>query len=55
MFFKRMNSQKLQSSVQFSGESELFVKNGNHEVNGDGDSELGLYRVGTGSEVVLDA
>jgi hypothetical protein len=46
-FFKRMNAQKLQSSVQGSGQAQLLVEDGDHQVNGDGNPDLGLHRVGT--------
>jgi len=51
---KGMNAQKLESSVEFSGELKLLVKDGNHEVNGHRDPDLGLHRVGTGPEVMFD-
>ena len=40
---KRMNTQKLENSVQSAGELELLVKDGHHEVNGNRDPDLGLY------------
>ena len=45
-FLKRMNAQKLQSSVQGSGQVQLLVKDGDHQVNSDGNPDLGLHRVG---------
>ena len=54
-FLKRMNTQKLEGSVQFSGELELLVEDGHHEVDGDRDPDLGLHRIGAGTEVVFDA
>ena len=54
-FFKRMNTQKLQSSVQCSGQVQLLVQDGDHQVNRDGNPDLGLHRVGTRSVVVFDA
>ena len=50
-----MNAQKLQSSVQGSGQTQLLVEDGDHQVNGDGNSDLGLHRVGTRAVVVLDS
>src|SRR5271170_7084277 len=54
-FFKRMNAQQLQSSVQCSGQAQLLVEDGDHQVNGDGNPNLGLHRVGTRAEVMLDS
>jgi|SRR6267378_1588982 len=54
-FFKRMNAQKLQSSVQGPGQIELLVNDGHHEVDGYCNPDLGLYRVGACPEEVLDA
>ena len=51
---KRMNTQKLKSSVESTRELELLVKDGNHEVNGDRNPDLGLHCIGTGAEVVFD-
>ena len=51
---KRMDTQKLESSVESTRELELLVKDGHHEVNGDRDPDLGLHCVGTGAEVVFD-
>jgi len=50
-----MNAQELQRSVQGSGQVELLVNNGYHEVDGYGDPDLSLYRIGVGAEEVLDA
>ena len=50
-----MNAQKLQSSVQGSGQMQLFVLAGDHQVNGDGNPDLGLHCIGTRAVVVLDA
>ena len=49
-----MNAQKLVSSVQFSGELELLVKDGHHEVDGHCDPDLGLHCIGAGAEVMFD-
>ena len=63
---KRMNAQKLAvtdaqqrpgkpCSVESTGELELLVEDGHHEVNGHRNPDLGLHRIGTGAEVVFDA
>ena len=52
---KWMNAQELESSVESTGELELLVEDGYHEVNGDRDPDLRLHRIGTGAEVVFDA
>ena len=54
-FLERVNAQKLQSSVQCSGQIQLLVDDGHHEVNGDRNPDLSLHRIGAGSEVMLDA
>ena len=54
-FFKRMNAQQLQSSVQCSGQVQLLVNDGDHQVSGDGHPDLGLHRVGARAEVMLDS
>ena len=51
---KRMNTQKLEGSVEFARELELLVKDGHHQVNGHRNPDLGLHRIGAGSEVVFD-
>ena len=49
-----MNAQKLQSSVQCSGQAQRFVKDGHPQVNGDRNPDLCLPRVGARSVVMLD-
>jgi len=51
---KRMNAQKLESSVQSAGELKLLVEDGHHEVEGHCYPDLGLHRIGAGAEVVFD-
>ena len=53
-FFKRVNAQKLQSSVQGSREVELLVKDGLHKVNGHGDPDLRPHSFEAGAEVIFD-
>jgi len=53
-FLKRMNTKKLQSSVQGPGQVHLLMNDGHHEINADGDPDLSLHRVGAGSIVVFD-
>ena len=53
-FLKRMNAQKLESSVQCSRQRQLLVEDGHQQVNGHRNPDLGLHRVGTRSVVVLD-
>jgi len=52
---KRMNAQKLESSVEFARDLELLVKDGHHQVNGHCNPDLALHRIGAGAEVVFDA
>ena len=52
---KRMNTQKLEGSVESAGELKLLVKDGHHEVNGHCNPDLGLHRIGARTEVVFDA
>ena len=54
-FFKRVNAQNLQSSVQRSGQLEFLVQDGNEHVNADCDPHLGLHCVGRSAEEVFDA
>src|SRR5690606_9966765 len=54
-FFKRMNAQKLQSSVQTPRQLQLLVKDGDHEVNAHRDPNLTFHRIGARAVVVLDA
>ena len=51
---KGMNTQKLEGSVESARELELLVKDGHHEVNGHCNPDLGLHRIGAGTEVVFD-
>ena len=51
---KRMNTQKLEGSVESAGELKLLVKDGHHEVNGHCNPDLGLHRIGARTEVVFD-
>jgi len=53
-FLKRVNTQKLESSVQFSRQGQLLVEDGYHQVNGHRNPDLCLHRVGTRSVVMLD-
>ena len=53
-FFKRMNAQKLQSSVQSSRQFQFFVEDGHYEVNAHRDPYLGLHRIGTRPVVMFD-
>ncbi len=54
-FFKRVNAQALQSSVQVSGQSQLLVDNGDQQVSRDRDPDLRLHRIGTVPEKMFDA
>src|SRR5665213_3574516 len=54
LLLKRMNAQKLEGSVQAARQIEFLVKDGHHEVNGHRDPDLGLHRIGAGTEVVFD-
>ena len=54
-FLKRMNAQKLQSSVQRSRQFQLLVRDGHQQVNRHRNPDLGLHRVGTGPVIMLDA
>ena len=51
---KRMNAQKLEGSVESAGELKQLVKDGHHEEKGDRNPDLGLHRIGAGTEVVFD-
>ena len=53
-FLKRMNTQELESSVEFAWELELLVEDGHHEVDGHRNPDLGLHCIGAGAEVVFD-
>jgi len=53
-FLKRMNAQKLQSSVQFSWEGELLMNDSDHKVNGYRDPDLGLHCIRARAEIVFD-
>ena len=53
-FLERMNTQKLEGSVESAGELELLMKDGHHEVNGHRDPDLGLQCIGAGTKVVFD-
>ena len=54
-FFKRVNAQKLQSSVEASGQLQLLVKDGHHQVNAHRDPDLSLHRIRARPVVMLDA
>jgi|GEM_PF-3268320 len=54
-FFKRVNTQKLQSSVQGSRQVQFLVNDGHHQVNAHRDPDLCLHRIGARSIVMLDA
>ena len=54
-FLKWMDAQKLQCSVKCSRQAQLFVDDGHRQVNGHGDPDLRLHRVGARSVVVLDS
>jgi len=54
-FLKRMDTQKLESSVQSAGQGELLVVDGHHEVNSHRNPDLGLHCIGAGTEVVFDS
>ena len=54
-FLERMNTQKLQSSVQGARQGELLVEDGDHQADRHGNPDLRLHGVGTGAEKVLDA
>ena len=49
-----MNAQKLEGSVESAGELKQLVKDGHHEEKGDRNPDLGLHRIGAGTEVVFD-
>ena len=53
-FFKGMNAQKLQSSVHCSGQVQLLVNDGDHQVSGNGNPDFCLHRVGTRAKVMLN-
>lgn len=50
-----MNAQKLQISVEYSGQFELLVKDCNHEVGAHCYPDLSLHCVGTRAVVVFDS
>ena len=54
-FLKRVNTQKLQSSVQGSRQVQFLVIGGHHQVNADRDPDLCLHRIGARPIVMLDA
>ena len=54
-FLKRVNAQKLQSSVQCSRQVQFLVDDSHHQVNGHRDPDLSLHRVGARPVVMLDA
>ena len=53
-FFKRTNAQKLQSSVEDTGQFHLIVYDRDHQIGGHCDPYLRLHRVGTGAMEVVD-
>src|SRR5665213_1342654 len=55
LLLKRMNAQKLEGSVQAARQIEFLVEDGHHEVNGHRNPDLGLHRIGAGTEVVFDS
>ena len=54
-FLKRVNTQKLQSSVQGSRQVQFLVNDGHHQVNAHRDPDLSLHRIGARPIVMLDA
>ena len=54
-FFKGMDAQKLQGSVQGAGQLELLVEDGDYQADRHGNPDLRLHGVGTGAEEVADA
>src|ERR1035441_9428720 len=54
-FLKRVNTQKLQSSVQGAGQSQLLVDDGDEQVSRHRDPDLGFHRIGAGSKKMFDA
>jgi len=54
-FFKRMDAENLQSSVQIARQTELFVKDRYHQVNAHSDPDLGFHGVGAGPKIVFDS
>ena len=54
-FLKRVNAQKLQSSVQGSRQVQFLVNDSYHQVNAHRDLDLCLYRIGARPIVMLDA
>jgi len=54
-FLKRVNAQKLQSSVQGSWQVQFLVNDGHHEVNTHRDPDLCLHRIGARPIVMLDS
>ena len=54
-FFKRVNTQKLQSSVQGSRQVQFLVNDGDHQVNAHRYPDLSLHRIGACPIVMLDA
>ena len=54
-FLKRVNAQKLQSSVQSSRQAKFLVNDGDHKVNAHRDPDLSLHRIGACPVVMLDA
>jgi len=54
-FLKRVNAQKLQSSVQGSRQVQLLVDDSHHQVNAHRDPDLCLHRIGARPIVMIDA
>lgn len=54
-FFKRMNTQYLQGSVQRAGQFQLLVQDGDHHVNRDRNPDLRADSVATVAEEMFDA
>ncbi len=54
-FLKRMNAQKLQSSVQGSRQVQFLVNDSHHQINAQRDPDLSLHRIGARPIVMLDA
>ena len=50
-FFKRVNAEKLQSSVQCSGQLHLLMNDGDREADTDSDPDLSLHGIGACSVV----
>jgi hypothetical protein len=54
-FFKKMDAQNLYGSVERAWEVELFVKDGDDEINRQGNPDMGFHGIGSVAVEMFDA